>query len=540
MNEDEMIEEILSRKRRNGGSKPTINVEVDSAHDTSTEEPKKPNGNGTDPGPNLGPEPPPAEPPPRDPIDALVARFNQKYFVVNDNGRPCIYAPQHDPVLNRRVYHRMSPAGLRLLYENELVQVGTIQKGENKGKPKYATAANIWLGHKNRKQFINGVIFDPANRNPDPQTFNFWTGFAVEPKQGSWDNLQDHLRTNVCQGNEAHYKYLLDWMADAVQHPAKQGEVAIVMRGIEGCGKGTLARAMLRVFGQHGFAVSNTAHLTGRFNAHLRDCVILFADEAFAGDKQDVGVLKSIVTEATLTIEPKFGAVEQTANYLHIILASNEGWVIPASLHSRRWFVLDVSDARAGDRAYWKALYHELEHGGGAAAMLHDLLRRDLKDVDLRAVPVTDALKEQRKRSADAATAWWVECLGRGWVFDSELGLEGHWQRWHDFVPTEVLFASYKQYCHEHHERRPLSRELFGGWMREIGANPGRMRTQPVGEHLTDETVPAPSGSYTRRVARLIMHDHPHGYTVGTLDDARDAFEKWSHLDVEWDGGATP
>ena len=77
----------------------------------------------------------------------------------------------------------------------------------------------------------------------------------------------------------------MDWMARLIQFPAQQGEVAVVLIGIEGTGKGILARATPYILGQHGLAISHAKHLTGNFNAHLRDCVFLFADEAFyAGD----------------------------------------------------------------------------------------------------------------------------------------------------------------------------------------------------------------------------------------------------------------
>ena len=104
---------------------------------------------------------------------------------------------------------------------------------------------------------------------------NLWQGFAVKPRAGSWRTAQANtLRTIICNGNTDHFDYLMDWMADLVQHPEKQGEVAIVLRGNEGTGKGILARALKYLLGQHGFAISNARHLTGNFNAHLRDCVL--------------------------------------------------------------------------------------------------------------------------------------------------------------------------------------------------------------------------------------------------------------------------
>ena len=91
------------------------------------------------------------------------------------------------------------------------------------------------------------------------------------------------------------------------------------MRGEEGVGKGIFARFIVRAFGQHGIQISSAAHLVGNFNAHLRDCVVLFADEAFyAGDKQHEGRLKALITEDCITIEAKYQNVVSVKNMLHV------------------------------------------------------------------------------------------------------------------------------------------------------------------------------------------------------------------------------
>jgi phage/plasmid-associated DNA primase len=374
------------------------------------------------------------------------------------------------------------------------------------------------------------VVFDPAGRCSDPEILNLWLGFAVRPHAGSWDLLKSHIRGVICNNDPVVFAYLLDWMADLVQRPAYQGEVAVVLRGQEGCGKGTLAKALKYLLGQHGFAISNARHLTGNFNSHLRDVVFLFADEAFiAGERAHIGVLKALITEPYLTIEGKYQNAVQTPNFLHVIMASNEDWVVPASLKSRRWLVLDVPGHKIGDHAYFAAIYRELEHGG-YRAMLDELLKRDISKSNLRAVPVTEALQTQRKRSVDTITAWWLDCLHRAYVFESKLGLEEHWAQWHEFLPTEVLFASYIRSCRDRHERYPLSRELFGKWMGEI-AKPGRMRNQATGEHMVDTMT----DGRPRRVAELIMRAKPYGYSIGALDEARLSFSSKCGLAIEWE-----
>jgi hypothetical protein len=243
-------------------------------------------------------------------------------MVVNETGRAVIYAPAEDQILHRRNYDRMAFSDLRQLYMNRQIEVGQ----DRRGNPILGSVAGVRLRHTERRQFIRGVTFDPSGRTTPEGILNLWQGFAIQPRGGSWERLRIHVRDIICCGNREHYQYLILWLARLVQRPAEQGEVAIVMRAAEGTGKGTLARAMKRILGQHSLAISNSKHLTGNFNAHLRDCVFLFADEAFfAGDRQHVGVLKSIITEPYLTIEGKYQNAMQTPNFLHLMMASNVG-----------------------------------------------------------------------------------------------------------------------------------------------------------------------------------------------------------------------
>jgi hypothetical protein len=374
------------------------------------------------------------------------------------------------------------------------------------------------------------VAFDPAGRAP-ADAFNLWQGFAVEPKPGDWSLLRDHARNVICGGDEAQFAYLMGWMARMIQHPAEQGEVAVVMRGSEGVGKGILARALICILGQHGLAISNPKHLTGNFNSHLRDCVFLFADEAFfAGDKQSIGVLKSLITEPSIMVEAKYANAVQVPNFLHLMMASNEQWVVPASLEARRYFVLEVSDAHKNDHAYFAAICNQMKNGGHEA-MLHDLQHYDLTGFNVRAVPQTKGLEEQRKLSLPIAESWLLDVLMRGFIFESRLGLNKFVRQWFDKVSTDLLFASYEAFATKYRERHPLSRERFGVFMRKMGAKPCRLTDAPVGEHIAD----ASSGSGTTRQAQVLREARPYGFHLGSLDAARSAFTKATGLNVEWE-----
>lgn len=140
-----------------------------------------------------------------------------------------------------------------------------------------------------------------------PDTLNLWRGFGVEPEPGEWPLICQHLFEVICSGSASDYSWLLGWLARAVQYPELHAEVAVVLRGPKGTGKGTLGQILRRLFRHHAMQISNSTHFTGRFNGHLVDILFLFVDEAFwAGDKVGEGTLKALVTEPTIAIEFKF------------------------------------------------------------------------------------------------------------------------------------------------------------------------------------------------------------------------------------------
>lgn len=469
-----------------------------------------------------------AEPPPEDDVTALVRELNQKYAVVNEGGKAVIFKFGRDPLLKRSKIDRMSKDDFNMIYMNDKVRVGT----DNDGAPIYKTKSALWLNHKDRRQYIEGVTFDPADARHQEGVLNLWKGFAIQPVPGEWSIMKDHIFTNLCNGDPIKRDFLMGWMARLMQFPAEQGEVAVVMKSGEGTGKGTLAKALLTIIGQHGLAISNAKHLVSNFNGHLRDAIFLFADEAFfAGDKAHVGVLKSIITEPYLTVEAKFQNAAQMPNFLHIMMASNEEWVIPASVDARRFFVLDVAEHCKNNHEYFGLMKEQME-AGGYAAMLHDLLAYDLSRFNVRDVPKTAGLQQQQKLSLGIPDMWWKDCLERGYVFKSKIGLEKHLSQWFSLISTELLFASYTEFAKERRERNPMSRESLGSFMVKKGYQRNRFsKDGVVGEHITDE--PNSFGGMSR-VARPIEKPRPHGYLLGALAEARAAFCEQTSLKINW------
>ena len=100
-------------------------------------------------------------------------------------------------------------------------------------------------------------------------------------------------------------------------------------------------------------------------------------------------------------------------------MASNADWVVPATHDERRYFVLDVSECRRGDREYFTRLYSALD-GDELPAFLNYLLRLDLSDFDHRNPPHTMALNRQKLASADSLTRFWYDCLTNGEIVGTD------------------------------------------------------------------------------------------------------------------------
>ena len=116
--------------------------------------------------------------------------------------------------------------------------------------------------------------------------YNLYQGLGVEPASGDANPPLKHIRDVICNGDAELAKYVLRWMARCVQHPDLPAEVALVMQGGRGSGKGTVARWLTKIFAPHSLQITQSKHLVGNFNGHLHNCLFLFVDEAFfAGNK---------------------------------------------------------------------------------------------------------------------------------------------------------------------------------------------------------------------------------------------------------------
>jgi hypothetical protein len=381
---------------------------------------------------------------------ALFALLNENYAAVRYGSEIMVAAIIGNDVISMTVenFHKVF-ANVRILAGQNLIEV-----------------SKLWFKWPGRRQYLDrGIVFEPGGPSDVAEDMlNLWRGFGIEPKQGDWTLMRNHIFNIVCSKQQDLFDYLIRWLAYAVQHPNEPIGVAVAFRGAPGAGKGIVARTLGKMFGKHFVHIANGDQLTGRFNASLGTACVVFLDEAlWAGDKKGEGVLKALITEPRLSLEAKFRDPIMVDNRLRIIVASNEDWVVPTGMGDRRWFILDVANtfAGTGHKDYWDPLYAEVENGG-AAAMFYDLLAMDLSGFDVRAVPHTAAKAQQQAHSLRGVDAWLFHVLNEG-----AIGYQS-WKKDGLTVTKDFAYGCFEDFSKHQRSWRPDVKHVWSKKLREL------------------------------------------------------------------------
>ena len=342
--------------------------------------------------------------------------MNKRHGAVFDGTKIMYSHLAYNPVHQQYEIKYVDRNALLAMYENRFVQIVPTNENENETGKK-SQLAQWWLRQSKRTQF-EGRMCDPSKERiitiNNKQYLNEWGGFAIKPERGEWKLFLKHIYTILCRKDPTSFKYAVKWIAWLFQNPHIPAEVIWVNKGKKGTGKGLVGNQIRKIFGIHAAQVKDRERLIGRFNPLLAVC-FLFADEAFwPGDVKSEGILKGITTEETLEIEQKFKDVRISRNMLHMYMASNEDWVIPAGENERRYFVEEVVNTYARGVAsdevrnsYFSRIYHQMDNGG-RGGMLYDLLDMKLGDWHPRDdVPNTKALQKQIATSR----SYYKECM---------------------------------------------------------------------------------------------------------------------------------
>lgn len=271
------------------------------------------------------------------------------------------------------------------------------------GKPKkkvYPTAA-LWMDGGERRKKALTVTFRPGapilTVDPDGKlAANTWRPIERKPSTSSCELFLSHVE--YLFGAEA--PRFLDFLAHIEQEPGTLPHSGWVhISPSQGTGRNWLSSVLSKLWQglvAPSFDLSGT--LNSGFNGNLSHRLLAVVDEIDEGGGDakwsNAEALKSLVTAATRSINPKFGRQRLEHNTCRWLIFSNHTSALPLTKEDRRFNVVR-NDAPPMPGSYYAALYAALKDREFIDAVAWLLKTRDIRGFNPGAhAAMTDAKRE--------------------------------------------------------------------------------------------------------------------------------------------------
>lgn len=197
-----------------------------------------------------------------------VRDFGERHFKVWMAGNSWVGRETEDED-GRRQVDFVEAGALTRYYSHVKIRVWSPKDRRMEARP----LAKEWLDWAGLRSYER-VVFRPGREARD-DSYNIFRGWSVEPRQGDASPFWDHVHRVVCAGKEEVYRYVRRWMAHTVQRPWEVPQVALVLRGLQGTGKGAFVEMFSRILDPYTFNVvsmdqpSSALPATASFSAWL-------------------------------------------------------------------------------------------------------------------------------------------------------------------------------------------------------------------------------------------------------------------------------
>ena len=294
-----------------------------------------------------------------------------------------------------------------------------------------------WMAHKGRLIFPGApqllpsplhVVSKPtdavefsASELSGKVPFNIFRGVAYlpdKPDGATCGPILEHIRDVWADRDETVNEYLLNWLARMVQYPERMAETAIVLKSEEGVGKNIISNIFSRYYGRHSYTLTDLASLA-RFNAKPARSVFLVLNEAtFGGNKTTTGAMKMLITDPEINTEEKNERSIMVSNCVHMVVFSNNEWVVPVTVGDRRFLVLELPSGHLKNKAAYFSRLNGCIKDGGDRALINYLMLRDIKDFTPSELPETrcTAKVEQARMGLSPLASWLLESIEDGGI----------------------------------------------------------------------------------------------------------------------------
>jgi hypothetical protein len=280
---------------------------------------------------------------------------------------------------------------------------------------------------------------------------------------------------------------LLQVLAHAFQKPHERPSWHLMLTSDAGTGKGFLFEKILDPLLHHTRIINNYSQLTGRFSTILKDSLFVLIDDAKAKSEATQTMLKSMLSEERVYVEPKYAHGEMAKTYTRFFLASNEEVPLAFDKDERRWVPLTRAFhavSKEETQAHIKKLDDWLALPGSLDAVHHFFMTYRLEGFNPKCPPPTSTLSEMISKGKGIHGE-----LLAGFIEDHPVFTTAEWMTEYDRqglprlrdtrkIPVLLLEAGYeKRRLTIHGEREPFCYPI--GWSEAQVAAAYPAKTEP-------------------------------------------------------------
>ncbi|GAQ93374.1 hypothetical protein KFL_014790010, partial [Klebsormidium nitens] len=333
-------------------------------------------------------------------LDIVVKVMNHYFGVVTGSSR----ITYTETLFKRDLDNSLKPFKKILRSGHEFTErCETLGLSKVPGKVKNAGA--YWRSSSARRQY-DTVVFYPSLNEGNPKHFNLFNGLIFEPLKSKLTEegmreceakipkLLWHIRYILANGCELAYKYMICWLAHVIQKPHKKTGVALVMRSKQGSGKSALFDFFgIMIVGVELYLYcQDLENVIGSFNAVAANKLLTVFDEvnSWGGAYKLNNRLKSMITQSQGVLNRKGVDAIQVDDFQNIVFTTNEYWPIKKETDDRRYFAMESSDKMIRNKAYFAALFKELNDVAETPYVFHRYLSSiDISEWNPQDIPQT-------------------------------------------------------------------------------------------------------------------------------------------------------
>ena len=326
------------------------------------------------------------------------------------------------------------------------------------------------LANRNELESFDKIDFQPffceddeeAILNGQEDIFNLFKGFrwnteehedeckGITSDDPDISRLLHHMRL-LSNEEDLFYHYYLQYLAHIVQRPGEKPEAALVFIGPRGMGKDRFNLGFLKlVLGRDlVHSLPTAADLTRRFNKKMEGKLLTVVSEMKTWGRDggaDFERLKAVITDNTMTIEPKGFDPYDVSDFGRYFFTSNNSCPLPLTEDQRRYAVIRIDKDKRQSRDYYDELTI-LESEDVACKFFWYLANIDLSQFNPRVVPRTSASLDIVQLTKPGAMRFIDDAVSKEYTV-SERGFYDDGK-----IFTSMLYEQYCMWCNDCKER---------------------------------------------------------------------------------------